>query len=130
MKSGLLDRLKNTRERALEKVLETDLGKSQSEALSRIIGIDRKVGKEHLSDVVVTDSDGLLKVDFAKRILKWMAEAVGRNLEFSPAADTYVRSPMSTDTLLMLPSPKDVNAQMNILIEHLRNMYLEVALDA
>lgn len=115
LRAGILDRFKNTRERTLERVLESDLGKSQSEALNRIIGIDRKSGKDsHLSDVILSDSDGQLKVEFAKRMLRWMAEAVSRILEFSPVADT----------------PKDVLAQMNILIEHMRSLYLEVALDA
>lgn len=115
LRAGILDRFKNTRERALERVLDSDYGKSQSEALNRIIGIERRGGKDsHLSDVILVDADGQLKVEFAKRMLKWMAEAVSRILEFSPSADT----------------PKDVLAQMNVLIEHMRNMYLEVALDA
>lgn len=112
---GVLDRLKKSRERVIEKVIESDLGKSQSDALSRIIGLDRKSGKDnHLSDVVVTDADGQLNVEFSKRMLKWLAEAVGRSIELSSVADT----------------PKDVSALLNILIEHMRNMYLEVALDA
>lgn len=85
----MLDRFKKTRERAIEKVLESDLGKSQSETLSRIIGMDKKAGRDnHLSDVVISDYDGQLNVDFAKRMLKWLAEAVGRSLELSTAADT------------------------------------------
>ncbi|KAA8894126.1 exocyst complex component Sec10-like protein [Sphaerosporella brunnea] len=112
---GVFDRLKKSRERAIEKVLESDLAKSQNGALSRIIGLDRKPsGDAHLSDVVVTEIDGQLNVDFAKRILKWLAEAVGRSIELSSAADT----------------PKDVSALLNVLIEHMRTMYLDVALDA
>ncbi|KAF8251290.1 exocyst complex component Sec10, partial [Wilcoxina mikolae CBS 423.85] len=112
---GVLDRLKKSRERVIEKVIESDLGKSQSDALGRIIGLDRKSGKHsHLSDVIVTESDGLLNVEFSKRMLKWLAEAVGRSIELSSTADT----------------PKDVSALLNILMEHMRSMYLEVALDA
>ena len=62
----------------------------------------------------MTDADGQLNVEFSKRMLKWLAEAVGRSIELSSVADT----------------PKDVSALLNILIEHMRNMYLEVALDA
>ena len=85
-----LDRLKKSKERAFEKVLESELGKSQSDALSRIIGLDRKsAGKAtHLSDVVVSDVDGQLDVEYAKRMLKWLAESVGRSLELSTPADT------------------------------------------
>ncbi|KAG0125318.1 exocyst complex component Sec10-like protein [Tuber indicum] len=113
---GVLDRLKKSRERAIEKVLDSDLGKSQSNALSRIIGLDRtKSGKgSHLSDVILADSDGQLNVEFAKRMLKWLAEGVGRSLELSTPADT----------------PKDVSALLNILIDHMRTTYLDTALDA
>jgi hypothetical protein len=111
---GVFDRLKKSRERAIEKVLESDLAKSQNGAFSRIIGLDRKSGDAHLSDVIVTEVDGQLNVEYAKRILKWLAEAVGRSLELSSAADT----------------PKDVSALLNVLIEHMRTMYLDVALDA
>ncbi|PWW74402.1 exocyst complex component Sec10 [Tuber magnatum] len=113
---GVLDRLKKSRERAIEKVLDSDLGKSQSDALSRIIGLDRtKSGKGgHLSDVILANSDGQLNVEFAKRMLKWLAEGVGRSLELSTPADT----------------PKDVSALLNILIDHMRTTYLDTALDA
>lgn len=113
---GVLDRFKKSRERAIEKVLESDLGKSQSEALSRIIGLDRRsAGKDgNISDVVVSDTDGQLNVDFSKRMLRWLAEAVGRSIDLSSAADT----------------PKDVSALLGILIEHMKTLYLDVALDA
>jgi len=111
---GVLDRLKKSRERVIERVIESDLGKTQTDALSRIIGLDRKSGKDsNLSDVIVTDVDGKLNVEFSKRMLKWLAEAVGRSIELSSAADT----------------PKDVSALLMILMEHLRSMYVEVALD-
>lgn len=112
---GVLDRLKKSRERVIEKVIESDLGKSQSGALSRIIGFNQGAnGSGHLSDVIVTDQDGKLNVEFSKRMLKWLAEAVGRSIELSSAADT----------------PKDVSALLNILLEHMRNTYIDVALDA
>lgn len=86
---GVLDRLKKSRERAIEKVLDSDLGKSQSDALSRIIGLDRKSGKAgQLSEVLISEGDGKLNVESAKRMLKWLAEGVGRSLELSTTADT------------------------------------------
>lgn len=87
----------------MEKVLESDLGKSQSAALSRIIGFDRnKTGRDnHLSDVIFSDADGLLNVEFSKRMLRWLAEAVGRSLELSTAADTYITMIRSTRSTLV-----------------------------
>lgn len=88
---GVLDRLKKSRERAIEKVLESELAKSQSDTLGKIIGFERKPGKDsHLSDVLLSDTDGKLNIEFPKRMLKWLAEAVGRSLELSSQADTCV----------------------------------------
>lgn len=89
---GVLDRFKKTRERAIEKVLDSDLAKSQSEALSRIIGRNSGTGPHTQigADVVLTEADSHLNVDSVKRMLKWLAEAVGRSLELSPSSDTSV----------------------------------------
>jgi len=115
-KLGVFDRFKKARERAIDKVLESDIGKSQSKVLGRIIGINRPGSGQdnHLSEIVVSEADGQLNVESAKRILKWLAEAVGRSLELSTAVDT----------------PKDVSALLNMLIKHMWSEYLDVALDA
>ncbi|KAL7269154.1 Exocyst complex component 5 [Rhizina undulata] len=112
---GYLDRFKKTRERALEKMLDSGVGE-RSDALSRMVGLDRRSGGKdgHLSDVIVTETDGQLSVEFAKRMLKWLAEAVGRSLELSASADTA----------------KDASTLLTLLIEHMRTGYLDTALDA
>ncbi|KAF8426330.1 exocyst complex component Sec10-like protein [Tirmania nivea] len=61
-----------------------------------------------------TEADGALSIDTAKRMLRWLAEAVGRSLELSPSSDT----------------PKDVLTLLTLLIDHMRKAYLETALDA
>jgi hypothetical protein len=38
----------------------------------------------------VWETDGLLTLQTAERMLKWHAEAVGRVVELSPASDVYV----------------------------------------
>ncbi|RPB24810.1 exocyst complex component Sec10 [Terfezia boudieri ATCC MYA-4762] len=61
-----------------------------------------------------SEADGALSIDTAKRMLRWLAEAVGRSLELSPSSDT----------------PKDVLTLLTLLIDHMRKGYLETALDA
>lgn len=121
-----MDRLKiatqkvsqDARDKAIEKMLETDIGKSRSDVLTRLMGIGKDSAKDdnqnRLSDIQVTEFDGQLSIDAAKRMLRWLAEAVGRSLELSPSTDT----------------PKDVSALLTVLIEHMRKIYLETALDA
>ncbi|KAF8449775.1 exocyst complex component Sec10-like protein [Terfezia claveryi] len=70
---------------------------------------DKLGGLLHASEV-----DGALSIDTAKRMLRWLAEAVGRSLELSPSSDT----------------PKDVLTLLTLLIDHMRKGYLETALDA
>ena len=119
-----MDRLKiatqkvsaDARDKAIEKILESDIGKSRSDVLTRIMGVNKDNDKEKssLNDIETTEFDGQLSVDAAKRMLRWLAEAVGRSLELSPSTDT----------------PKDVHALLQILIEHMRKIYVETAIDA
>lgn len=104
------------RDKAIEKILESDLGKSRGDALTRIMRVDKDASKDknRLSDIATTEADGQLSVEIAKRMLRWLAEAVGRSLELSPAADT----------------PKDVSALLVLLIDHMRKIYVETALDS
>ena len=65
-------------------------------------------------DIEVTDEDGRLSLAVAKRMLKWLAEGVGRGLELSPGNET----------------PKDVQILLNLLLRQMGEIYLETALDA
>jgi len=65
------------------------------------------------ADIVVTEGDGLLSLQVAKRMFKWLAEAVGRGLELSNVSET----------------PKDVSALQKLLVTHVGEIYLDTALD-
>lgn len=65
------------------------------------------------SEIEATESDGALSLQVAKRMFKWLAEAVGRGLELSNVSET----------------PKDVSALQKLLITHVGEIYLDTALD-
>ena len=66
------------------------------------------------NEIDLTESDGRLNTQFAKRMLKWLAEGVRRGLELSGGSET----------------PKDVSALHNLLLRNLGENYVELSLDA
>ncbi|KAF2238097.1 exocyst complex component Sec10 [Viridothelium virens] len=103
--------LSSAREAYMDRLNSTDLPQSQKTMLRRIAGI-----KETATDtqIDVTEEDGALSLPNAKRMLKWLAEGVGRGLELSGGSDM----------------PKDVAALLNLLLTNMGELYLETALDA
>lgn len=117
------------REKALEKTQSTESAGVGGGAWSRVLGV-RRADTGGISDdsagvggadgsnkpgglLSATEVDGQLNVDTAKRMLRWLAEAVGRSLELSATADT----------------PKDVLSLLTLLVDHMRKIYLDTALD-
>ncbi|KAJ5086276.1 hypothetical protein NUU61_007583 [Penicillium alfredii] len=66
------------------------------------------------NEIKLADEDGQPNLSDAKRILKWLAEAVGRGLELSVNSDT----------------PKDVSALLTLLLATMGDGYVDVCLDA
>lgn len=62
----------------------------------------------------MSEEDGALSLAFTKRMLKWLAESVGRGLELANGHET----------------PKDVRELLGLLIANMGEIYLETALDA
>ena len=69
---------------------------------------------ESTAEFKLTEEDGLLNISHSKRMLKWLAEAVGRGLELSITNET----------------PKDVSILLNLLLNVMSENYIEVSLDA
>lgn len=67
-----------------------------------------------LTEIKLTEEDGQPSLSDVKRMLKWLAEAVGRGLELSVNADTH----------------KDVSAMLNVLLITMGDGYIDVCLDA
>lgn len=102
----------SARDKYMERLESTDLPASQKATLLRIAGL--KEDQQEKKDIDVTDEDGRLSLAVAKRMLKWLAEGVGRGLELSPGNET----------------PKDVQVLLNLLLRQMGEIYLETALEA
>lgn len=102
----------SARDAYMDRLDSTDLPATQKAMLLRIAGL--KEDQNDRKDIEVNDEDGKLSLSNAKRMLKWLAEGVGRGLELSPGNET----------------PKDVQNLLNLLLTHMGEIYLETALDA
>jgi hypothetical protein len=96
----------------LERLDSSELSPGQKAMLLRLAGL-KNADQKH-NEIEVTEQDGELSVANAKRMLKWMAEGVGRGLELSGGNET----------------PKDVSALLNLLLANMGEIYVETALEA
>lgn len=107
--------LASAREAADVYVKSLDLEKmssTQKRMLLSVAGL--KDADKAQQEIQLSEEDGRLSIPFAKRMLKWLAEGVGRGLELSGGSET----------------PKDVAALLGMLLENMGTNYIDVALDA
>lgn len=109
--------ISNARETYLKRLDTADLPASQKAMLLRIAGLHDKqpVGAAGQKEIDVTDEDGQLSLPFTKRMLKWLAEGVGRGLELAGGGNE---------------TPKEVRELLYLLIANVGEVYLETALDS
>ena len=86
---------------------------SQKATLLRVAGLKDAENKNR-AETEVDEEDGTLSVGLAMRMLKWLAESVGRGLELSSSSET----------------PKDVAVLLRLLLTNLADIYLDIALEA
>lgn len=106
--------LASARDAYVERLDSSDLAPKQKAMLLRVAGLKDLDNAKTQTEIEVTDQDGVLSVSNAKRMLKWLAEAVGRGLEVSGGNETA----------------KDVSALLNLLLNNMGEIYLETALDS
>ncbi|KAJ5684833.1 uncharacterized protein N7477_001178 [Penicillium maclennaniae] len=105
--------LSTTRDTFINRLDSYDVSPVQRRILMHIAKID-DVPETKLTEVKLTDEDGQPNLSDAKRMLKWLAEAVGRGLELSVNSDTH----------------KDVSALLTLLLVTMGDGYVDVCLDA
>lgn len=98
----------------IERLDSSDLSPQQRAMLLRVAGLKDTDTAKRQTETELREEDGRLSTINAKRMLKWLAEAVGRGLELSGGNET----------------PKDVSALLDILLTHMGELYIETALDA
>ncbi|KAF1986255.1 exocyst complex component Sec10 [Aulographum hederae CBS 113979] len=107
--------MNSARDAYTDRLDSTELPASQKKMLLRIAGLkDSDNDKSNKSEIDVTEEDGTLNLPNAKRMLKWLAEGVGRGLELSGGNET----------------PKDAQVLLNLLLTNMGSIYLETALDS
>ncbi|KAI9847403.1 MAG: Exocyst complex component 5 [Sclerophora amabilis] len=106
--------LASAKDAYIDRLDSSDLSPAQKAMLVRVAGLKEAESTKNKNEIEVTDQDGVLSVPNAKRMLKWLAEGVGRGLELSGGSET----------------PKEVGALLNLLLENMGAIYVETALDA
>lgn len=106
--------LSSARDAFVEKLDSSDLAPAQKATFLRVAGLKDSENAKSQTEIEVTEQDGVLSIDNAKRMLKWLAEAVGRGLELSGGNETA----------------KDVSALLNLLLSNMGEIYVETALDS
>ena len=112
-KSGS-EMLASARDAYVERLDSSDLASAQKAMLLRVAGLKDSENAKTQTEIEVGEEDGVLIVENAKRMLKWLAEAIGRGLELSGGNETA----------------KDVSALLSLLLTNMGEIYLETALDA
>jgi exocyst complex component 5 len=112
-KSGS-EMLASARDAYVERLDSSELAPAQKALLLRLAGLKDSENAKTQSEIEVTDEDSILSVLVAKRMLKWLAETVGRGLELSGGNETA----------------KDVTALHDLLLTNMGEIYIETCLDA
>lgn len=103
--------MQSARDAYMTSLTSTELPASQKAMLIRIAGLKDSDKEE---EIKVSEQDGQLSVAHAKRMLKWLAECVGRSLELNGGNET----------------PKDIQALLGVLLIQMGEIYIENALSA
>ncbi|KAJ5248635.1 hypothetical protein N7468_000086 [Penicillium chermesinum] len=106
--------LSTTRDAFIARLDSPDMSPIQRRMLLQIAGLADIPETTRLTEIKLSEEDGQPNLSDAKRMLKWLAEAVGRGLELSVNTDTH----------------KDVSALLNLLLLTMGEGYVDVCLDA
>ncbi|CEL11083.1 Putative Exocyst subunit-Sec10p [Aspergillus calidoustus] len=106
--------LASARDAYINRLESSEFSSTQKSVLLQVAGLKESNDLAKPSDIKLSEEDGLPSISYAKRMLKWLAEAVGRGLELSVSSET----------------PKDMLTLLNLLQSLMGEGYLEVCLDA
>ncbi|KAJ2907077.1 putative exocyst complex component protein [Zalerion maritima] len=98
----------------LERLDSSELTTTQKAMMMRLAGISQEQTGNNKNDIEVSDEDGMINVNNAKRMMRWLAESVRRTLELGAQTDT----------------PKDVSVLLSLLLTSMGQVYIDTALDA
>ncbi|KAK1778798.1 exocyst complex component Sec10-like protein [Copromyces sp. CBS 386.78] len=96
----------------MERLDSSDLTPTQKRMMLRVAGLQDNSSNKN--EIEVSEENGRLSVQNAKRMIAWLAESVRRTLEMGSGSET----------------PKDINVLLNLLLTSMGQVYVETALDA
>lgn len=106
--------MQSAREAYMDRLDSSELPASQKAMLLRIAGLKDSEDSNKQAEIEVTEEDGQVSVSHAKRMIKWLAEGVGRGLELNSGNEV----------------PKDIQALLGVLLTQMGDIYLDSALNA
>ncbi|KAL4748782.1 hypothetical protein BDW72DRAFT_179495 [Aspergillus terricola var. indicus] len=106
--------LASAREAYINRLDSSEHSPTQKRVLIQVADLKESTDLARPNDIIFTEEDGQPSISYTKRMLKWLAEAVGRGLELN----------MNNET------PKDMATFLNLLLSIMGEGYLEVCLDA
>ncbi|KAA8644881.1 vacuolar protein sorting/targeting protein PEP1 [Aspergillus tanneri] len=112
-KSGT-ELLTSARDTYISRLESSEFSATHRRILLQVAGLRESNDVLRPTDVKLVEEDGLPSIAYAKRMLKWLAEGVGRSLELSITSET----------------PKDMLALLSLLLSMMGEGYIEVCLDA
>ncbi|KAG2420560.1 hypothetical protein HFD88_000172 [Aspergillus terreus] len=112
-KSGT-ELLSSSRDAYISRLESSEFSATQRKMLLQVAGVTDASDLTRLSEIKLTEEDGLPSIAHAKRMLKWLAEGVGRGLELSVSSEV----------------PKDMMTLLGLLLSMMGEGYIEVCLDA
>ncbi|KAI9039741.1 exocyst subunit SEC10 [Aspergillus affinis] len=112
-KSGT-ELLSSARDTYINRLETSEFSPTHRKMLLQVAGLRESGDVTKPTDVKLVEDDGLPSIAYAKRMLKWLAEGVGRGLELSVTSET----------------PKDMLALLSLLLSMMGEGYIEVCLDA
>ncbi|KAJ5489551.1 hypothetical protein N7539_004441 [Penicillium diatomitis] len=106
--------LSATRDAFISRLDSPEMPPTQRRMLLHVAKVGDVPETQRLTEIKISDEEGQPSLNDAKRMLKWLAEAVGRGLELSVNTDTH----------------KDVSALLTFLLANMGDGYVDVCLDA
>ncbi|KAI1002300.1 hypothetical protein K3495_g5900 [Podosphaera aphanis] len=106
--------LSSAKDAYIERLDSSELTPTQKAMMLKVADLRDTDSGNNKNEIEVTDRDGVLSVEYAKRMLRWMAESIRRVLELGNGSETS----------------KDILVLLNLSLTNIGQVYIETALDA
>lgn len=106
--------LSSAKDAYIDRLNSSELTPTQKAMMLKVADLRDTEGTKNNNEIEVSDEDGILSINVAKRMLKWMAESIRRALELGNSNEIS----------------RDISVLLNILLTNIGQVYIETSLDA